>query len=284
LFADEKIETGRWLFNAGMRADYFHFAYDDLLNNPLPGQQKIIISPKINVQYSFANNLQFYFKTGKGFHSNDTRVVIPQQAKNILPASFGSDLGLIWKPVPSLLVDASMWHLYLEQEFVYVGDEGIVEPGGRTKRLGADVSVHWQVTKNLFADININSARARNIDEAKDENYIPLVPAFTSTGGIAYQNDKGWKTGLRYRYIKDRPANENNSIIAEGYFLTDASLSYTTQQMEIGAIVENIFNTKWNEAQFATTSRLKDEQIPVTELHFTPGSPLFFKLRLAFFF
>jgi hypothetical protein len=54
--------------------------------------------------------------------------------------------------------------------------------------------------------------------------------------------------------------------------------------MEIGAIVENIFNTKWNEAQFATTSRLKDEQIPVTELHFTPGSPLFFKLRLAFFF
>lgn len=37
--------------------------------------------------------------------------------------------------------------------------------------------------------------------------------------------------------------------------------------------VDNLLNATWNEAQFATTSRLADESAPVTELHFTPGAP-----------
>jgi len=43
-------------------------------------------------------------------------------------------------------------------------------------------------------------------------------------------------------------------------------------------------NTAWNEAQFATESRLKNETAPVTELNFTPGTPLFARLKLAVFF
>jgi hypothetical protein len=34
--------------------------------------------------------------------------------------------------------------------------------------------------------------------------------------------------------------------------------------------VENLLNTKWNETQFATESRLKDESNSVEEIHFTP--------------
>ena len=48
--------------------------------------------------------------------------------------------------------------------------------------------------------------------------------------------------------------------------------------------MENVFNVKWNEAQFATESRLKNEINPVTELHFTPGTPFFIKAKLAVFF
>jgi len=39
--------------------------------------------------------------------------------------------------------------------------------------------------------------------------------------------------------------------------------------------VENVFNVKWNEAQFATTSRLQGEPNGgITDLNFTPGSPI----------
>jgi outer membrane cobalamin receptor len=281
VYADEKIEKGKWLFNAGIRGDYFHFAYADKLNPSLPSQQQFIISPKINIQYNAGRQVQLYFKNGKGFHSNDARVVLPQQGREILPASFGSDLGVVWKPFPSVIINTALWHLFLEQEFVYVGDAGIVEPGGKTRRMGVDVSARVQLHKNLFVDANINYAHARSVEVPKGENYIPLAPDLTSTGGLQYQNQKGWAASLRYRYIKDRAANEDYSITAQGYFVTDASLSYTKLKFSIGAAVENLFNTKWNEAQFATESRLMNETDAVNELHFTPGNPFFLRIKLA---
>lgn len=284
LFADEKIEIGNWLLNGGIRADYFHFAYADKINSSLPSQDELIISPKLNIQFTASKQLQFYFKNGKGFHSNDTRVVIPQGGKQILPASYSSDLGLAYKPFSKVLLNVAAWHLYLQQEFVYVGDEGVVEPGGKTRRYGVDISARYQILTHLFADANINFAHARSIEEAKGENYIPLAPALTSTGGLMYQQEKGWNASLRYRYIRDRAANEDYSITAKGYVVTDAAVSWNCNKLMIGASVENLFNVKWNEAQFATESRLKNETEAITELHFTPGTPFFFKLKLAIHF
>ncbi len=88
-----------------------------------------------------------------------------------------------------------------------------------------------------------------------------------------YKAEKGFNGGLTYRYIQNRPANENNSIVAKGYFIMDASINYTRPKYEIGIAIENIFNTKWNEAQFATESRLKGELNPVTELNYTRVLP-----------
>jgi hypothetical protein len=33
-------------------------------------------------------------------------------------------------------VNSALWYLYLQQEFVYVGDAGIIEPRKKTKRMG----------------------------------------------------------------------------------------------------------------------------------------------------
>ena len=51
-----------------------------------------------------------------------------------------------------------------------------------------------------------------------------------------------------------------------------------------GLVAENIFNADWNEAQFATESRLFDEPEAVEELHFTPGTPFFLKGKIAYNF
>ena len=80
-----------------------------------------------------------------------------------------------------------------------------------------------------------------------------------------------------------RPANEDNTITAKGYFIVDGSINYTKKRYEIGLAVENVLNATWNEAQFATESRLKSETNPTTELNFTPGTPFFARLKLAVF-
>jgi hypothetical protein len=140
------------------------------------------------------------------------------------------------------------------------------------------------VSSNLYANLNLNITKPRALGEALGENYIPLAPTTTSTGGIYYKPKSGLNGGLAFRYIKNRPANEDNSIVAAGYFITDAFVNFTKSKYEFGISVENMTNAVWNEAQFATESRLKNEPSSVTELHYTPGAPLFAKARLSIFF
>jgi len=284
-FMQQQLNTGRWLFDAGVRIDHFSFGYTDKLNPAqLPSQQKAIVSPKLNIQYTINKQLQLFVKGGKGFHSNDTRVVVENDGKQILPAAYGADLGIIVKPAENILINIAAWYLYLDQEFVYVGDAGVVEPSGKSKRQGIDITTRYQFSKNIFANANFNFTKPRAIGEPKGADHIPLAPTFTSVGGVYYKAQKGINGGLNYRYIKNRPANEDNSIIAKGYFLLDASVNYTRPKYEVGLAFENIFNIKWNEAQFATESRLMNEPAPVTELHYTPGTPFFGRLKFAVFF
>jgi outer membrane cobalamin receptor len=169
-------------------------------------------------------------------------------------------------------------------DVVYVGDDAIVEPGGRTQRFGLDVSARFQFTNWLFADLDLNLAHPRYLDEPSGENYVPLAPTFTSIGGITLKHSSGFNGSLRYRYMKNRPANEQNTVTAWGYTVADMVINYTKQKYEVGFTIENLFNTEWNEAQFDTESRLYNEPQPVSELHFTSGTPFFIKARVSFFF
>ncbi len=275
--------TSRLSLNAGVRYDHFFNKYRDLLGTDDGTANSGIISPKLNLYYAPTRKLQLYLNTGKGFHSNDTRVVVPQGVKDILPPAYGSDLGLNWKPFPKLYINAAAWYLRLKQEFVYVGDEGVVEPSGRTRRQGVDFSARYQIGKYLFIDVDANATKPRSIDEETGNNYIPLAPVFTSTGGLTYRIMEGLNGSLRYRYMGDRPANEDNSIVARGYFIADAQLNYTKKKYNLGLSIINLFNTKWKETQFATESLLKGEAVPVNEIHFTAGSPFFARATLTYY-
>ena len=285
-FANAEFTFGNWLFNPGLRLDYFNFNYDDALLNERNdlSENDVFLSPKFNVVYTPKKDLQLYFKSGTGFHSNDTRVVVAQNGKKTLPGAYGLDLGTNFKPTSKIWINTALWYLFLQQEFVYVGDEGIVEPSGKTRRFGIDVGVRWQLHKHLFYNTDFNYTIARSIEDPKDANRIPLAPELTMTGGLSLQLENGFSGGIAYRFIKDRPATEDNSIIAEGYFITDLNLNYQFKKMAFGLVVENLFNQEWNEAQFATESRLRNEAVAIEELHFTPGSPFFFKGKVTYSF
>lgn len=285
-FVSAEFNVGKWLISPALRFDYFGFLYEDqLLNRYNPqSENKGFISPKLNISYSPNPSLQFYLKNGKGFHSNDTRVVVAQQGENILPAAYGSDLGLIWKPVSRLMINSALWYLFLEQEFVYVGDAGIVEPTGKTARRGIDIGLKYQLLNWLFLDTDLSYAHARAVEEPKGADYIPLAPAFTAAGGLSFMHPKGVSGSLHYRFMDDRPANEDNSVVAKGYFITDLNINYNRKSLTYSIFIENIFNQEWMETQFETESRLSFEESPVSEIHFTPGTPFFIKGKITYRF
>ena len=285
-YLNSEIKFGKLLINPAVRLDYFKFNYQDKLapSYKTQSETEVKFSPKLNFIYSQNNNLQFFVKSGFGFHSNDTRVVVQNNGKQVLPTAVGTDVGTIWKPFPKLIVNSALWYLYLEQEFVYVGDAGIIEPSGKTRRMGVELGLRYQLNDYLYFDADANYTHARSINEPSGQDYIPLAPDFTSTGGLSFQKWNGFSGGLRYRYLKSRPANEDNSIVAKGYAIADLNLNYTYDKVTFGLSIENILNSKWNETQFATESRLKNESASVEEIHFTPGTPFFIKGKVTYTF
>lgn len=281
-FAEQMNLSRKWTIEPGLRLEKFINTYSDHLN---PGEiaraSSMNVYPKLSLFYQAEKNLQWYLKLGKGFHSNDTRVVVQQNGKMIAPAAYGGDLGLIWKPGRSVVVQTALWQLWMDQEFVYVGDAGVVEPSGKTGRLGLDLSARYQLTRNCFADLDLNFARPRALHNSA-EPYIPLAPVITSVGGLNYQNAKGISASLRYRYMGDRPANETNEVIATGYTVFDLQCTYRKGAVTLGTQINNLFNTRWKETQFNTLSRLQHEDQGVEEIHFTPGSPFFMRLSISF--
>lgn len=282
-YVEWEIELGKWLLSPAIRYDQFRFNYDDALTQQQLFATEGIASPKFNAIYNHSEQLQLYFKSGFGFHSNDARAITGSKTDVILPLAIGYDLGFILKPTRQSFLSVTFWTLDLEQELVYVGDAGIVERSGSTNRKGIDLSYRYQLTPWLFFNQDVNYTRARGTDNPDGQNYVSLAPGLTASGGIGVSRPQGFYGGLRYRYMADRPANEDYSIVAEGYTVVDMNVGYQVKNYSFGVNIENLFDTDWNETQFATTSRLQNEAAPVEEIHFTPGTPfsakVFFKVN-----
>lgn len=277
--------------NPGVRVDYFNYLYQDDLTPEYDPQSlsAAVVSPKLNFIYTVNEDVQVFLKSGIGFHSNDTRLVLERpNNESILPRAFGADLGGNFKLWPRLIVNGALWYLRLEQEFVYVGDAGIVEASGRTARRGIDLGLRWQANKWIYLDGDFTYSYARSIDDPEGNNFIPLAPRITTTGGLSFEKD-GFAGALRARYLQDRPANEDNSVVAEGYTVLDMNASYTFNAITFGFFIENLLNTDWKETQFDTESRIRLangnlEPSPVSEIHFTPGTPFNFRGFVKFTF
>jgi outer membrane receptor protein involved in Fe transport len=285
VFWSQKFSLSNKLdITAGLRADYFSNRYNDKLNSQQLSSEAALVSPKLNFNYRVNDKVQLYWYNGRGFHSNDTRVAVQQNGKKVVPPGWGTDIGGIFKPAEKLVVQAALWYLQLDQEFIYVGDEGVVEPSGTSRRVGIDVSMRYEIAKNLFADLDLSLANPRAVDLPEKESYLPLAPRFSSVGGLTYRKEYGWNGSLRYRYMAKRPANEDYTVVAKGYFIVDAAVNYTTKKWEAGLSIQNLLDTQWKETQFNTESRLQNEPAPVSEIHFTPGSPFFARLNFTVFF
>ncbi len=274
----------------GLRGDIFFYDVDDRLpvssaHSSISGSlTKAVVTPKVNVVISPVSELDVFLNFGGGFHSNDARAVVSNSGERTLPRAWGYELGVRAKPIDRLTLSLAAWGLDLQNELVYVGDEGTTELNGPTRRIGLDVEMRAQLLDWLFADVDMTFSRGRFRELSGGENFIPLAPTFTANAGLTVRYELGFEASLRLRNVSSRPANENNSVVAEGYTVFDAAVAYSflNYRLQLGA--ENLFDTKWNEAQFDTESRLRNESSPVSELHFTPGTPLNIRMKVEFLF
>ena len=258
----------------GVRTDLFRFAVSDRLGGA--GYAPVWhgrLSPKGSLAFEVNRNLTLFANAGAGFHSNDARAVVRASSTDeSLPKAIGYEIGArqTWNGATIAL---SAWGLDLTSELVWSGDGGSTEPAGRSRRVGLDVEGRVRLVSWLWGDVDLNVARGRLRDEPRGRDMIPLAPTITSSGGLTTNELRGMSGGLRWRHIGARAANEDNSVRALGHALFESFVTARRGHTTIRLAVDNVFNVRCNEAQFATTSRLRGEAAPVTELHYTPGTP-----------
>lgn len=279
--------------------------------------QEAMLNPKFNMVYSPIQALDVFLNFGTGFHSNDARDVVIERTISdfeqrfkqqhlsdqeinerltkmnferehagisTLPRAIGAEFGTRYRFLNRFNIGFAGWWLNLDEELVFVGDAGETEISGKSQRIGIDIEGRGQIISWLWVDADVNLSQGKYLDEPNDVNQIPLAPRITSTGGLTAIHPSGWNVSLRYRHIGDRPANEDGSVIAEGYTVVNLGISYTYGPFEYFVAVENLFNVDWNEAQFDTESRLYHEPEPVSETHFTPGNPINLQVGISFQF
>jgi len=261
----------------GLRGDLFRF-------DVAATRSTAVLSPKVNLAFEVTPSTTLFANAGVGFHSNDARdVILSRSGDQILPRAFAAELGTrhVWRGGS---VAASLWGIDLESELVWIGDEGTTEASGRTRRLGLDFEGRVRLVPWLWADADLNLSRGRFGDDPKGANFVPLAPTFTSTGGLTVRDLGPLSGALRYRHIGGRPANESNTVHARGYTIAEAFATWRVGSLDLTLAVDNLFDVQWNEAQFATTSRLRDERSEVTELNFTPGAGRSLQLGVGYRF
>jgi len=279
--------AGRGTLGLGLRADLFRFSVTDqtvrrggLAGGPSGGEWAARISPKLAVDLPVGSGVTLQGGLSTAFHSNDARdVVLAGDSVETLPRAVTAEVGLT-KGWSNGSLGLGLWRTDLASELVFVGDEGVTEPSGRTRRVGVDLDARWRLLSWLFGEASLNLVRGRLRDEPIGADRIPLAPSRTASLGLVARGTGPLAGAIEVRHLGDRPADEQGTVVATGATIASMSLSWRLGRLAVGLEVENLFDTPWREAQFATTSRLRGERDPVTELHYTPGNPRQVELRV----
>ncbi len=294
LYVEQDARLTDWLrFLVGVRADRFDVSVSDELD-PDEGagasgtQGSTLFSPKGTVVFSPWEEMDLFANAGRGFHSNDARGAVKQEDRaTLLSPATGYELGARLKPTRNLAIEAVGFLIDLGSETVWVGDAGTTEPSGATRRYGVELSGRYHLGNWLYADAEAVLVRPRYRENAGDGDAVALAPTRTFTAGIGARPTLGAYTpfgSVRVKSIADRPANEDGSLLAEGFTTVDLEGGLRWKEVEVGVDIQNLFNATWREVSFATETRLAYEPRSLTGVHYSPGWPFTAVGHVALYF
>ncbi|MBO6574313.1 MAG: TonB-dependent receptor [Rhodothermales bacterium] len=264
----------RFRTTAALRADAFRFELDGT------SRSAALLSPRVSAAYAISPGTELFGGIGRAFHSNDARSVVRggPDSTPVAPA-LASEVGVRARPGNRTTLSVALWRIALDREFVFVGDAGTTELSGATRRLGVEASARFALAQSLFLEGSATASRARMVEGGR----VPLAPRMVGSAEIAWTPGAS-HASLSMTGLGERPLNEDGSLTAPSQFRVDAEIGRTFGSLDVTAAIQNVTDSDWDEAQFATLSRLSNEPAGIEERHFTPGWPRALRLGLAWKF
>jgi outer membrane receptor protein involved in Fe transport len=287
-----EVQPLPWMrLTGGLRAETFTFNVQnrcpDCAEQPAGRTSSSIVLPKANLILGPWFRTEFFANYGEGYHSNDARSAVTA-ASSPLARARTYELGARSKPwgPEGMELIATLWAIDLRSELVFVGDEGTTEIRGPTRRRGVEVAARGQI----WGPIYINGSLTWSKSEFVNGDAIPLAPELTAYGAVLVQWPEGLRSQIQATYLGVRPLIEDRSANAPSWIDIGLSERYILPvklpygRLEAFLFIQNLLNTKWEQATFYFASRLRNEAAGVNDVHFVPGNPRFFMGGLAWYF
>ncbi|HEX8751035.1 MAG TPA: TonB-dependent receptor, partial [Nitrospira sp.] len=291
-FIKAEVQPTPWMrLMGGVRAEAFTFDVTNrcatCVDQPGGRTSSGLVLPKANLILGPWFKTELFANYGEGYHSNDARSAV--MGGVALARAKTYEVGLRsqpWGP-DGLTLTATLWAIDLQSELVFVGDEGTTEARGPTRRRGVEAALRGQLWGPLYLNSSVTWTKA----EFTSGDAIPLAPELTAYGALLLQWPEGLRSQLQATYMEVRPLTEDRSFKAPSWVVFDLTERYVLPvklshgRLEAFLFIQNLFNTKWEQATFALTSRLPNEPASgVMDIHFVPGNPRFFMGGLAWYF
>jgi outer membrane receptor protein involved in Fe transport len=283
-FAQQEIRPTEWLrAQFGLRLDNFWFDVDQkgdpaAVENPISGNAyDSIVSPKVNLiltpfkDTDYVKGTNLFVNFGTGFHSNDARVIVQDDKKEI-PRYIGGELGFRSRFWDKVDLSLAYWRAHLESELVFVGDAGTFEPSGKSRRQGMESEIRYDIFPWLAYDLDLAYTWSRMVESG---GHVPLAPRFTAFSGLTARLDSGVQSRLQVRHVGSRYGTEDTNLKTRAYTIFDLLLKYEWSRYEVFVSLENLANTEWRSAEtfFESRRSLAEPIEGVLDSHFTPGDP-----------
>jgi hypothetical protein len=291
-YVKAELQPVWWMrLTGGVRSEVFTFDVrnrcPDCAERPAGRTTSGIVLPKVNLSLGPWLRTEFFANYGEGFHSNDARSAVAPGSSPLARAKT-YEVGIRSRPwgPDRLELIATLWAIDLKSELVFVGDEGTTEIRGATSRRGVEVGARGQVAGPLYFNGSVTYSHA----EFTNGDAIPLAPEVTAYGALILRWPEGLTSQVQATYLGVRPLTEDRSIKSPSWLNFDLTERYQLPiklshgRLEAFFFIQNLFDTKWEQAVFAFESRLRTEATGVTDVHFVPGNPRFVMGGVAWYF
>ncbi|MGH1370610.1 MAG: TonB-dependent receptor [Cellvibrionaceae bacterium] len=250
-----------------------------------------LLSPKMGLQFGPWLDTEFFVNYGHGFHSNDARgVVADTEAVPLFAKSKGTEIGFRTAPMDNLQLSFALFHLDLDSELIFVGDDGTTEPREATHREGWELGLYYQPTSWLIVDADITEAKAEFKDKVGGKTLrVPDAVERVMSLGVTVNADNGWHGGLRWRYLGARALTEDNSVRSDSTSMLNLNVGYrVTQRLSLGVEAINLLDTEASDITYLYESRTQQElqagDAPVLDKHLHPVEPRTLRATVSYQF
>lgn len=283
LWGQTSLELAPWLRAiAGLRTDRVDARVDSIT---VPGDggdaAATQVSPKLGLvmgPFAALPKTEFFVNAGRGLHSNDARgSTAATDPAPPLVASRGWELGARTEALPGLQSSLALWTLRFDSELVYVGDEGVTEAAGASRRHGVEWNNRWIPRPWLLVDADLAWTHARFANGDRIPNAIDRVASVAA----ALRELGPWSASLQWRYLGSGALVEDNSVRARSSLTTNLRLGYRFgPRVETTLDVFNLGNRRVDDIQYYYESQAPGESVPVADRHLHPAEPRSARLTL----